>query len=127
MKSNIIRLGDYQMDDQDRYLRDLFSHPPLADSGFSDRVMKRIRRRALLRRSLLPTALVVGLLFAAQPATTLVSALLSVLAAASGGLLQDGAGSLLNVTVGASALPGGIYTCIGLLAAAFLMFRLIEE
>lgn len=129
MKSNIINLGDYTMDEKDRVLRELFAHPPLADDGFSRRVMKRIRRRALLRRSLLPAALLAGVLIAAQPVTVLLSGLVSVLAAGSGGLLENLApGGLLQAAAAeAQALPGGVFTALGLFGAALAMMRLLEE
>ena len=48
MESNVINLGEYTMDEDDRALRELFRHPPLADDGFSERVVRRIRRRAFV-------------------------------------------------------------------------------
>lgn len=116
------------MDHEDRILRDMFAHAPLADDGFSKRVMQRLRRRALLRRSLLPAALLGGLLVAAQPATALLSSLASLFSVTSGTLLQGLAPEgLVQVAAQSQALPGGMFTCIGLLGAAVLMFRLLEE
>lgn len=117
------------MDNEDRVLREMFAHAPLADDGFSKRVMKRIRRRALLRRSLLPASMIIGVLIAAKPAVDLLSGLFSVAAATSGGLLGDLApGSLLQTAATQSqSLPGGAFTCVGLFAAALVMVRLLEE
>lgn len=116
------------MDHEDRILRDMFAHAPLADDGFSHRVMRRLRRRALLRRSLLPAALLGGVLIAAQPATALLSSLLTFFSATSGPLLQGLApDGLVQAAAQSQALPGGMFTCIGLFGAAVLMFRLLEE
>ena len=55
--------------DEDRQFSEIFQtlNPPLADHGFADTVMHRIRRRARVRSIMLTTALFVGGVFAVGP------------------------------------------------------------
>lgn len=59
------------MDDDDRAIAALFAHPPLADDGFSERVMRRVRRRERVRATVLPLAAVAGAAFAFKPLLSL--------------------------------------------------------
>ena len=56
-------------------LESLFAAEPIADAGFSDAIMKRIRRRLWLRRLALPAAVLLGAAVALEPAANLVQAL----------------------------------------------------
>lgn len=60
-------------DEQDRMLESMFASEPVADNGFSVRVVKKVRRRIWLRRLTLPTATLVGALIAFKPLTQLVT------------------------------------------------------
>lgn len=62
-------------DEHDRALEALFASDPIADDGFSQRLMRRIRRRLWIQRLALPTAFVLGLAIAARPAYELAGAL----------------------------------------------------
>ena len=117
----IINMGDYKMDDDDRRLQQLFASPALPDAGFSDKVMHRIRRRTLLRKWLVPAAMLVGGLIAVAPAITLLldiaagfPGVLGSLAESSGlsAVLQEGTTmtvvlALLCATAASSALLEG--------------------
>ncbi len=72
MTSKIINMADKIKDADDRRLEALFHSAPVADDGFSDRVVRRIRRRLYLRRLTLPVAAIVGGLLAFKPAAGLV-------------------------------------------------------
>ena len=52
---------------------------PIPDAGFSDRIVKRIRRGIWINRLALPLAAAIGAAFAIKPATQLVTALLPLL------------------------------------------------
>ena len=58
-------------DEQDRLLESMFESAPIADRGFSDRIVKRIRRRLWVRRITLPVAALLGSLLAFQPLAAL--------------------------------------------------------
>jgi len=58
---------------EDAALEAMFRGDPLPDDGFSARVVARIRRRVLLRRWLVPSAVLLGGLVAARPASDLLS------------------------------------------------------
>ncbi len=108
------------MDAQDRLLRELLSHPPLADDGFSERVVRRIRRRAILARWLLPAAWTTGALVAAGPALALLGRLTATLAS-----VPD----WLPGPLSASVTPALGALLSGLVSAAAVAFavRLLED
>ena len=60
-------------DAEDRILGELLDSPRLADDGFSNRVVRRIRRRLWLRRLTVPVAGTIGGVIAFKPLTGLVS------------------------------------------------------
>ncbi len=59
-------------DAEDRLLESMFRSEPIADDGFSRRVVMRIRRRLWVRRLALPVAMLIGGAIAIKPATQLV-------------------------------------------------------
>ncbi|MDJ0812646.1 MAG: hypothetical protein QNJ23_02890 [Woeseiaceae bacterium] len=61
-------------DAEDRMLESLFASEPIADDGFSQRVVRRIRRRIWIRRLALPVAMVVGGAIAIKPASQILVA-----------------------------------------------------
>lgn len=66
-------MRDKAKDAEDRLLEVMFRSVPMADDGFSRRVVARIRRRIWLRRLVLPAAALVGGSIAARPVLELVS------------------------------------------------------
>ena len=106
-------------DAEDRLLESMFRSEPIADDGFSDRIVKRIRRRLWLRRLALPVAMVVGSGIAVKP--------VSELALAAGKLLTVLPQDLLSVPT--DIVPTIQLVVIGamLLAAGGLGMRLIED
>lgn len=67
MTSNVINMADRKTDMQDEFLTKLFASAPIADDGFSRRVMRRVRRQVWIDRLALPVACVLGLLVAFKP------------------------------------------------------------
>ena len=74
MESKIINMADRLKDREDLRLEAMFASAPIADNGFSDRVMSRIRRQIWVQRLALPIAFVVGAAVAARPLMKLVEA-----------------------------------------------------
>ena len=72
-------MADKTSDAVDRLLASAFEAAPIADDGFSDRIVSTIRRRIWINRLALPVAIVVGMAFALKPALQLVDALLPLL------------------------------------------------
>ena len=62
-------------DKDDLALEALFRSEPVADDGFSRRVVARVRRRIWLRRLVMPVALVLGSLIAFKPAVEVIGSL----------------------------------------------------
>jgi len=68
-------MAESMKDAEDQLLESLLGSEPIADDGFSDRVVRRLRRRMWLRRLALPVAAAVGATIALKPLATLVPAL----------------------------------------------------
>ena len=69
-------MADRLKDAEDRLLESMFVAEPIADDGFSERIVRRIRRRLWLRRLAMPIAVLVGAAFAVGPAIDFLQALL---------------------------------------------------
>ena len=59
-------------DPTDRLLESMFRSEPIADDGFSGKVVSRVRRAIWVRRLALPIAMLVGAVIAIRPAIELV-------------------------------------------------------
>jgi hypothetical protein len=68
-------MADKLKDAEDELLESLFAAEPIADNGFSDRVVRRIRRRLWIERLSLPAAAAIGGIIAFKPAVALVELL----------------------------------------------------
>ena len=73
MTSKIINMAERIKDEKDRMLESMFASEPIADNGFSARVVRKVRRRIWLRRLTLPVASLIGALIAFKPLTQLVT------------------------------------------------------
>ena len=72
-------MADKTSDALDRLLAAAFSAEPIADDGFSGRIVATLRRRIWVNRLALPVAVLVGAAFALKPALQLVNALVPLL------------------------------------------------
>jgi hypothetical protein len=72
-------MADKTSDAVDRLLASAFEAEPIADDGFSSRIVSQIRRRIWVNRLALPVAILVGAAFALKPALLLIEALLPLL------------------------------------------------
>ena len=75
MKSKIINMADKLKDTEDELLESLFASEAIADDGFSDRIVGRIRRRLWIERLSLPIAVVIGGIIAFKPVAGVVTLL----------------------------------------------------
>jgi len=62
-------------DKEDRMLESLFASESIADNGFSQKVVSRVRRRIWIQRLSLPIAFVVGGAIAVKPLSQFVAAM----------------------------------------------------
>jgi hypothetical protein len=112
-------MAEKMKDAEDRLLESMFLSESVADNGFSDRVVGRIRRQIWVRRLALPVAMVAGAAIALKPATQLFAVGSQIFASL-------GAELLLPQPAVTSQLPIMLVVGMGL-AIAVLMFRLFEE
>ena len=119
MTSKIINMAEKLKDAEDRLLESMFRSDPIADDGFSRRVVMRIRRRLWVQRLALPVAIVIGAAVAIKPATQLVIAASKLLAIVPQGTLE----------IPMTWIPQMQIVILGamLLGAAMLGVRMLEE
>ncbi len=119
MTSKIINMAEKIKDAEDRLLESLFESPPLADDGFSARVVRKVNRQLWVRRLTLPIAAVIGGVIAFKPLAGLVTALANL----SSLIPQD----LINSAT--SSIPQFQTVVLGaiLLAVGLLSLRLLED
>ena len=112
-------MAEKTQDAEDRLLNAMFQAEPIANDGFSDRVVRRIRRQMWIRRLALPIAMIVGAAIAVKPAIQLVSI---------GSQIFDSvaADSLLPQPALLAQLPIVLVGGLGL-ALVMATFRLFEE
>ncbi|MFQ6007272.1 MAG: hypothetical protein ACE5OQ_17425 [Woeseia sp.] len=110
---------DRLKDNEDRKLETLFSSEPVADAGFSRKVMSRIRRRIWIRRLSLPTAFVIGAAIALKPLSQLIVAFSQLLTL----IPADFAGLSLDIVPHASTIVLGAM----LLAAMSMVTKLLAD
>lgn len=104
---------------EDRRLDAMLRTAPLADDGFTDCVLRRVRRRIWLRRLVLPCAAAIGGALAFEPAVALVRSI--------AGLRLAMAPDLMMIPV--AMLPSATVVVLGamLLLAVALGLRMLEE
>ena len=107
-------------DADDLMLEELFGAEPIADDGFSNRVVRRIRRRIWVRRLSLPIAAAIGASISIKPLAGLVTSLY--------GLVSSVASPELLALSGDHLPPVHLLVAGGmLLALAIVSIRLFEE
>ena len=112
-------MADKFKDAEDAKLESLFDTGPIADDGFSDQIVHRIRRGIWIRRLTLPTAALVGGAFAFKPVLQVLDIGTAVLGAMPQELVAIPAISLPQLPV---LLLGGTLMAIGALTV-----RMLEE
>jgi hypothetical protein len=119
LTSKIIIMAERIKDAEDRILESLFESAPIADDGFSQQIVRRVKRQLWVRRLTLPVAVVIGGLIAFKP----LAALLSVIANMSTMISFDAIGTV------AGSIPQLQNVLLGaiLLGAAMLAARMLED
>ena len=112
-------MADKIKDAEDRLLESLFSAEPIADDGFSKRVVVKIRRRLWLRRLMLPIAAAIGAAIAFKPVVAVFSIATQLLAAVPGELAASATEWIPPLQL---VVSGGM-----LLAVAMLGLRMLED
>ena len=74
-------MADKIKDADDLMLESMFRSEPIADDGFSNRVVRRVRRKIWIRRVTLPVAAAIGVSIAAKPFAALVTSVFGLLGA----------------------------------------------
>jgi len=106
-------------DAEDRLLESMFAAAPIADDGFSARVVGKVRRRLWLRRLALPVAALIGGAIAIKP----LSALVTLMASLSMLVPQELLGTLADFIPQAQTVVLGAL----LLAVCLLGMRTLED
>ena len=117
MISKIINMAERIKDAEDRLLESLFESAPLADDGFSAKVVKKVSRRLWIRRVTLPTAGAIGAAFAIKPLAGLVSALSSIASLVPQDLVSATTGALPQMQM---VVMGAVLLAVCLLATRAL-------
>ena len=106
-------------DSEDRLLESMFASDPIADDGFSSRVVGKVRRRIWVRRLTLPIATLIGAAISFKPLVGLVT----MLAGFAQLIPQD------VVDLSHEALPQLPYIVLGamLLATCMVGLRALED
>lgn len=112
-------MADRLKDNEDLALEALFASEPIADNGFSERVVQRVKRRIWARRIAMPVAVFTGSAIAAKPVTSLLGTL--------GGLAESIPGVAAALPL--ESLPSPYMLAAGgmLLALALFGLNMLEE
>ncbi len=123
MSSTIINMVKRMKDEEDIRLESLFASDAIADDGFSDRVLKRVRRQVWVRRLALPIAFVIGAAIAFKPLVALATILVNLVSVIPGTL-----GSELAL-IPVDFLPGTSTIVLGLIAvmAITMIGKMLED
>ena len=116
-------------DAEDRLLESMFAAEPIADGGFSQRIVAQIRRRIWVRRLALPVAMLVGGIVAFKPAMQLVTVSSTLLSVVPHEFLEIPASVLPqveSVTFGMPLMPMIVLSAM-VVMAAILGTRLLNE
>ncbi len=110
-------------DAEDRLLESMFESAPIADDGFSVKVVKRVRRRLWLQRLALPVAAVLGGAVAIRPLADLVTAMADLSFSITSFVPEE------LVTATTELIPQAPLVVLGamLLAACLLGMRAIDD
>ena len=112
-------MADKFKDAEDLKLESLFDTGAIADDGFSEKIVRRIRRGIWIRRLTLPTAALVGGAIALKPALQILDAGTAVISALPQDLVAVPAVTVPQLPL---ILVGGTLLAIGVLTA-----RMLEE
>jgi len=123
LTSKIINMAERIKDAEDRLLESMFESAPIADDGFSVKLVKRVRRRLWLQRLALPVAAVLGGAVAIRPLADLVTAMANLSFSVTSIVPEE------LVTATAGLIPQAPFVVLGamLLAVCLLGLRAIDD
>ncbi len=119
MTSKIINMAERIKDNEDRLLESMFTSEPIADNGFSEQIVRRVRRKLFVRRLTLPIAALIGGTLAYKPLAGLVTTLYQILLQLPGDVVGSAASSLPSIQL---IVTGGL-----ILVAAILSINMLED
>ncbi len=119
MTSKIINMAEHMKDAQDRMLESMFASPPIADDGFSAKVVRRVRRKTMLRRLSLPVAALLGAVVAFKPFSAIAGVAYQLLLQLPDEFVAGAVASLPTVQL---LVTGGLVLC-----AAVFSLSMLEE
>ena len=117
MTSKIINMAEKMKDAEDRFIESMFDSAPVADDGFSDRVVARIKRKLLLRRVTLPVAALIGASIAFKPAASLLTAAYRILLGMPNDLVTSATSNLPSLQL---IVSGALILLVTLLSLSML-------
>jgi hypothetical protein len=112
-------MADKTSDVEDRLLESVFRAEPIADDGFCNRIVARIRRRIWLSRLAVPVAAVIGGAIAIKPAAALVKMLVQILGVAPAQIINVPLKFMPQIQL---VVLGGM-----LFAVALVLLRFLDE
>ena len=121
MTSKIINMAERLKDKEDLALDAMFRSDPIADDGFSVKVVSTVRRRMWVRRLSLPVAVVIGAAISAKPLVEVVNVVPGLINSVFGSALSLDKLPLQNMPQLSSMLLGA-----SLLMAVMLASRILE-
>lgn len=122
MTSKIINMAERLKDKEDLALDAMFRSDPIADDGFSVKVVSTVRRRMWVRRLSLPVAVVIGAAISAKPLVEVVNVVPGLINSVFGSALSLDKLPLQNMPQLSTMLLGA-----SLLMAVMLASRILEE
>ena len=122
MTSKIIIMAERLKDKEDLALDAMFRSDPIADDGFSVKVVSTVRRRMWVRRLSLPVAVVIGAAISAKPLVEVVNVVPGLINSVFGSALSLDKLPLQNMPQLSTMLLGA-----SLLMAVMLASRILEE
>ena len=117
MTSKIISMAEHMKDAQDRMLESMLASAPIADDGFSAKVVRKVRRRMMLRRLSLPIAVLIGGIVAFKPFSAMVGFAYQLLLQMPDELVASAVDSLPTVQL---LVTGGLVLCAAIFSLSML-------
>ena len=117
MTSKIINMVEKIKDAEDRLLEAMFDSKPVADDGFTARVVQKVNRQIWFRRLTLPIAAIIGGAIAFKPLTGVATALANLSSLLPQDLVSGAASSIPQFQ---TVVLGAIFLAVGLLSVRFL-------
>ena len=110
-------MAERMKDAEDRLLESLFASSPVADDGFSVRVVRKVNRRLWLRRLTLPLAVVIGGAIAFKPLSGLFAALANLSVLIPEDAINSATSSIPQLQI---IVMGGVLLAVGLMGTKML-------